>query len=54
MSCRALGFGLEKEFLNSAFKLTNKFKFKESKKNNVAQILIKQYTENGRIIIQNT
>ena len=54
MSCRALGFGLENVFLESALKLTNKFKFKQSKKNNVAQILIKQYEENGRIIIQST
>ena len=54
MSCRALGFGLEIVFLESALKLTNKFKFIESAKNNVAQILIKQYTKNGRIIIQST
>ena len=52
MSCRALGFGLENEFLDSALSLTNKFKFRETLKNNVAQILIKKYVKNERIIVQ--
>ena len=54
MSCRALGFGLEDDFLNSALSLTNKIKFQKSKKNNVAHILINKYLNNGKIIIQNS
>jgi len=52
MSCRALGFGLEKEFIESALEQANIFVFKRSEKNNVAQILINKYIKDGRIIIQ--
>lgn len=54
MSCRALGFGLENEFLEYASEKTNKFKFIKSEKNNVAQMLINKYTKNGRITIQDS
>lgn len=54
MSCRALGFGLENEFIESAFEHTNTFKFDKSEKNNVAQLLLENYIQNGRIIIQST
>jgi FkbH-like protein len=51
MSCRALGFGLEKEFIESALEHTRRFRFKKTEKNNVAQILIDKYIKNGRIIV---
>lgn len=54
MSCRALGFGLEKEFIENALQFTNRFRFVETSRNSVAKILIEDYIKNGRIIVQNT
>lgn len=52
MSCRALGFGLENEFLENALEHSNRFCFRETSRNNVAKILIENYTKDGRIIVQ--
>ena len=51
MSCRALGFGLEDTFIESALKITTKFNFTKSKRNGVAQLLLDKYLKNGKITI---
>lgn len=51
MSCRALGFGLEDAFIESALKITTKFNFTKSKRNGVAQLLVEKYLKNGKITI---
>lgn len=53
MSCRALGFGAEDDFMDFLLKNSGKFLFKKSEKNTVAENLINKYKENGRVIIQN-
>ena len=47
MSCRALGFGLENDFLDYAMTYSKTIKFVVSERNSVAQKLIKTLKKNG-------